>query len=160
VARHIFNDLKHAKLEAKLWPMDNCNPTKPAQREHRDRPVQHLRGRREAPVGRTLLGLARRAAGPNDAQTPLLHGLRAREPKYSHFNQTAKQFDFKLEGLGASAWSQQLQGRVQHCPGALAGAALQGTRRGPHYSNSASASRRATPSHPRRTRWYANAHGM
>eukprot|EP01105_Mastigella_eilhardi_P016985 TRINITY_DN38_c0_g3_i1.p1 TRINITY_DN38_c0_g3~~TRINITY_DN38_c0_g3_i1.p1 ORF type:complete len:1209 (-),score=302.45 TRINITY_DN38_c0_g3_i1:136-3645(-) len=100
VARSIYNDLRSSRINAKLWPMDACVPQDLVNVQTAifltctfgdgERPPQ------AAPVWDWLDS---QQAGALKGLQYAVFGLGS--TKYSHFNQSGKQIDFKLEGLGA-----------------------------------------------------------
>lgn len=101
VARTIYNDLRRSKINAKLWPMDSCMP-------------QDLLNVQTAVVLSCTFGDGERPPMANQVWD-WLEGVQADglknlsfavfglgSSKYSRFNQAAKAFDLKLDGLGAT----------------------------------------------------------
>ena len=101
IARSIYNDLKSSKIDAKLWPMDGCMPAD----------LVNIKtaifltctfGDGERPPQATQVWdwLAGQGSGALKGLSYAVFGCGSR--KYGRFCQAAKDFDFKLEGLGAT----------------------------------------------------------
>eukprot|EP01105_Mastigella_eilhardi_P016984 TRINITY_DN38_c0_g2_i3.p1 TRINITY_DN38_c0_g2~~TRINITY_DN38_c0_g2_i3.p1 ORF type:complete len:1200 (-),score=403.08 TRINITY_DN38_c0_g2_i3:174-3629(-) len=101
VARSVYNDLRSSKINAKLWPMDACMP----QDLTNVQTALFLTctfgdGERPPQAGAVWDWLEAQQAGTLKGLQYAVFGLGS--SKYSHFCASAKQFDFKLEGLSAT----------------------------------------------------------
>jgi len=101
IARAVYNDLKSSKINAKLWAMDSCIP---ADLVNVNTALFFTctfgDGERPPMANGVWEWLDGQSAGALKGLSYAVFGCGSR--KYNKFGQAAKDFDFKLEGLGAT----------------------------------------------------------